>query len=75
MFGWLSKIFRKKQEKIEEVKQASEAQIQEAMKEVPEREIEEERPKTLERKEKMCPKCGAPNDVFVNICWLCKENV
>ena len=27
------------------------------------------------RKEKICANCRAPNDVFVDKCWLCKKNV
>jgi len=91
MFEWLKKIFRKKEDKpAEEPVKATEQDIQQAMKEVPEREIEEDGPaqrmekmaareKELStdphRPEKICAKCGAPNDKFVNVCWMCKERV
>lgn len=27
------------------------------------------------KEEKACPKCGAPNDKFVHVCWLCKGEI
>ncbi len=91
MFGWLRNLFKKKEEKpVEQAKKATEQDIQHAMKEVPEREIEEEGPEQKiermaarekelgadpSRPEKTCAKCGAPNDKFVNVCWMCKEPI
>lgn len=82
MMGWLRKIFgsKAKEEQKEEPKKITEQEIQEAMKDVPEREVVEDEAKTSpemrpERKEKHCPKCGAPNDDFVDVCWMCKERI
>jgi hypothetical protein len=87
MFGFLKKMFKKK-EGQQTVGQKQEAELPAAP--VQEREIEEEttqqkmekmaaKEKSLssdpDRPEKNCPKCGAPNDTFVDICWMCKEKI
>jgi NADH pyrophosphatase NudC (nudix superfamily) len=85
MFGWIKRLFKKgkKQEPAGQPAATQEVPLEEA------REIAEEHPAakpaagpamesakeqpSQERKERICPKCGAPNDVFTDICWLCKE--
>ncbi len=90
MFGWLRNIFRKK-EKASEGASPQAAAPPEVKEQVAEREVEEEetprqkmqkmaaREKELagdpDRPEKVCQKCGAPNDRFVGVCWMCKERV
>ena len=81
-------IFRKKAGTQEQVPQA--APRPESKEQVAESEIEEETPRQKmqrmagrerelsgepDRPEKTCQKCGAPNDVFVEVCWMCKERV
>lgn len=90
MFAWLRKIFGKKQQPEEPTPAAAAtAQKQAPVEDVPEREIEETPQQRLEkmvkkekelgtdpkRTEKTCPKCSAPNDEFVEICWMCKERI
>jgi ribosomal protein L40E len=76
MFGFLKRLFRRK--KKEEVPS-------EQPKEVPLEAVAAEEPKPQEKKaetavvegreQKVCPKCGAPNDKFVHKCWLCKSDI
>jgi hypothetical protein len=84
MFGFL-KRFRKKKEQHPEPKQ----EVALPAEPVQEREVEDTDKGKIERMaarekelsgdpnrpEKMCPKCGAPNDTFVDICWMCKEKI
>ncbi len=87
MFGWLTKIFKKKgrQEPVgqpanQDVPLDIASNQAESQAEIVQRHTEpaagpamQKSSQEQERKERICPKCGAPNDVFTDICWLCKE--
>jgi hypothetical protein len=89
MFGFLKKIFKKKEGQTpigpqQEVALPAAAEIKE--REVVEEETTQQKMEKMaakeksfsgdpERPEKNCPKCGAPNDTFVDICWMCKEKI
>lgn len=80
MFGFLERIkklfTRKKEGAQEEAAEVKEPENQQH-KGLQEAEIKEEA-KALgepERKQKTCPNCKAPNDVFVHKCWLCKNDI
>ena len=80
MFDWLRRLLgRKKQE--EDMIGIQNEMPEQTYKEpapVQERPIERLAPHSAhepERPEKMCPKCGSPNDKFVHVCWMCKAEI
>ncbi len=83
MFEFLKKLaFWKKKKAAEEQPtinkgQAVEQEPQPAvLKEIPLKSIEQPKPQQDPvKEEKLCPKCGAPNDKFVHTCWLCKTDI
>ena len=81
MFVWLKRIFRKKgvdenvsgpephtEELLTETESSQEKQNYKEIKEPPKKE-------DVERPQKSCPHCGAENDEFSHICWLCKKEI
>ncbi len=69
MFGFLKNLFKKKAAAAQPVQQEM-PPIDSAQP------VVEEKPKpSLDRKQKTCGNCGAPNDDFGSTCWLCKKPV
>jgi len=78
MFGWLKKAFSRKKKEEQPVKQETVElpPVKEAKEPAaPSQIAPKKNPGDPDRPEKICQKCGAPNDVFVDICWMCKEKV
>jgi hypothetical protein len=76
MFGWLARIFKKK-EKKEEPKETVELPAQSEPAQTGQKQPIPAKtdPSAPDRPEKTCAKCGAPNDTFVDVCWMCKEKI
>jgi hypothetical protein len=70
MFAWLKKLFSKKKELPQPMPPPAPAP--EPVKQEPEK--LEPKPEEI-HKEKLCPHCSAPNDVFVSKCWMCKQAI
>ncbi len=83
MFGFLKKLVFWKKKKAEEQSSQSEtaapdeAAGQAGLKEIPIKSVALPEPQRQEpvKEEKTCQKCGAPNDKFVHVCWLCKAEI
>ncbi|MFH0832870.1 MAG: hypothetical protein V1900_04075 [Candidatus Aenigmatarchaeota archaeon] len=69
IFDFLKKLFKRKKEEAPPVETPAATEIPVMV--TP----QEEAPTPEERKQKTCPKCGAPNDEFVSKCWLCKSDI
>lgn len=70
MFEFLKKLFRRK--KAEEPTQPAPTPVPE---EKPAEPVKTETCVVEGREQKVCSKCGAPNDKFVHKCWLCKSDI
>lgn len=80
MFDWLRRLFRKKpkEENMIEIKQETPEQSYREPETVQEPHGERLAPHSShepDRPEKMCAKCGSPNDKFVHVCWMCKAEI
>ncbi|MBI4018118.1 MAG: hypothetical protein HY368_00745 [Candidatus Aenigmarchaeota archaeon] len=78
MTGFLEKIkklFSRRKEEPPRQQQPPEAQQPIEIKQSSAQPEQKPQRKDPERPEKICQRCGAPNDVFVKKCWLCKQDV
>lgn len=77
MFDWLRRLLgRKKQEEdMIEIQQMPEETYNKPAQEQPAERLAPHSTHEPERPEKMCPKCGSPNDKFVHKCWMCKAEI
>ncbi len=78
MFEFLKKLAFWKKKKAEEQPTTNNEQAPQTadLKEIPIKSIEQPKPQQEPvKEEKLCPKCGAPNDKFVHTCWLCKTEI
>ena len=85
MFVWIKKLFSKKKVSLPGPEPHSEDLLKKQETKEEEYEIEEEQritktvkeepKKDVERPQKSCPHCGAENDEFSHICWLCKKEI
>ncbi len=83
MFNFIRKLFsRKKNDKnnaehVQEIVQQLQEPAQPVIAEPVQEKVQEIKPAQPDpdRKEKICQNCGAPNDTFVDKCWLCKKGI
>lgn len=73
----VKKLFSRKKSASEEAVTEQPSEVKEPQQEIVQETVKEEAkaPREPERKQKTCPNCRAPNDVFVHKCWLCKNDI
>jgi hypothetical protein len=65
-FAKLKQLFSRKKKPVEQPLQPVEAVVPVPVEEPPKEEF---------RKQVTCAHCGAPNDSFVKVCWMCKKEL